>query len=147
MLIHETILTTKPHSSIHQIKINTTEIAAKFLRKIWPPDILVRERCYAIYLNEANMLLTWMEVASVGVNEMTVDLKLILLPAIQISGCTRIILAHNHPSGSLKSSGEDRVLTFRLREAAQLFGIELVDHLIFSDRSTVSVAVLHDSKI
>ena len=138
MVIHETILTTKPHSAIPQIKINTTEIAGKFLREIWATDFLIRERCYALYLNDVNILLTWMEVASGGVNELNVDLKLILLPAIQISGCTKMILAHNHPSGSLKYSGEDRVLTYRLREGAQLFGIELV-HLIMTDTKTVSV--------
>lgn len=43
-----------------------------------------------------------------------------------------IIVAHNHPSGDLSSSPEDIQLTRRLKEAAQLLGIPLLDHLILS---------------
>ena len=43
-----------------------------------------------------------------------------------------IIVAHNHPSGSLESSSEDRALTKRLIKAGEILGIPLLDHLIFA---------------
>lgn len=48
------------------------------------------------------------------------------------------ILAHNHPSGNLEPSPEDREITRRLTEAGNLLGIEVLDHLIFSDRGYYS---------
>ena len=50
------------------------------------------------------------------------------------------ICAHNHPSGDITPSPEDRVLTKRLREAADLFGIPLLDHLILAEERYYSFA-------
>ena len=43
-----------------------------------------------------------------------------------------IIIAHNHPSGNLQPSDADRAVTERLREAGELLGINLVDHIIIT---------------
>jgi DNA repair protein RadC len=48
-------------------------------------------------------------------------------------GATRIIVAHNHPSGSLEPSPEDLTLTQQLIQAADLLGIPLLDHLILGN--------------
>jgi len=48
------------------------------------------------------------------------------------------ILAHNHPSGNLTPSGEDKEITRRLNEAGEILGIEVLDHLIFSERGYYS---------
>jgi DNA repair protein RadC len=50
------------------------------------------------------------------------------------------LCAHNHPSGDVTPSQEDRVLTKRLREAAELMGITLLDHLILTDDRCYSFA-------
>ena len=50
-------------------------------------------------------------------------------PAI-INGSAKIIIAHNHPSGDIEPSKQDREVTTTLCEAGELLGIELVDHLI-----------------
>jgi DNA repair protein RadC len=50
------------------------------------------------------------------------------------------ICAHNHPSGDITPSPEDRVLTKRLREAGDLFGIPLLDHLILAEERYYSFA-------
>ena len=51
-----------------------------------------------------------------------------------------IIVAHNHPSGNLQSSDADRQVTERLKEAGVLLGINLVDHIIVTSKSFVSIA-------
>ena len=53
-------------------------------------------------------------------------------PAILLNACG-IIAAHNHPSGDPTPSAEDRVLTARLRQAGDLIGIALLDHIILGD--------------
>jgi len=50
------------------------------------------------------------------------------------------ICAHNHPSGDVTPSQEDRVLTKRLREAGQLLGLNRLDHLILADENIYSFA-------
>ena len=49
-----------------------------------------------------------------------------------------IIIAHNHPSGQLEASHEDRMVTRRLKEAGKLMGIELLDHLIVTKSGYLS---------
>jgi DNA repair protein RadC len=44
-------------------------------------------------------------------------------------------VAHNHPSGNLLPSNDDRNITKRLRTAGELLGIQVLDHLIFSDET------------
>jgi DNA repair protein RadC len=46
---------------------------------------------------------------------------------------TAVIVAHNHPSGNLTPSSDDRNVTRRLKSAGELLGIPVLDHLIFSD--------------
>ncbi len=49
-----------------------------------------------------------------------------------------VIVAHNHPSGSVEPSAEDREVTRRLKEAGETLGIELLDHIVFSTRGYYS---------
>jgi len=50
-----------------------------------------------------------------------------------------VIVAHNHPSGDPEPSPEDLAVTRRLREAGDLLGIELLDHLVVAERGYVSL--------
>lgn len=58
----------------------------------------------------------------------------------QSSTRPHVARAHNHPSGDTTPSPEDRVLTKRLREAADLFGIPLLDHLVLAEERYYSFA-------
>jgi DNA repair protein RadC len=49
-----------------------------------------------------------------------------------------VIVAHNHPSGNIDPSKEDIDITKRLREAGEVLGIPLLDHLVFSDSAYCS---------
>jgi DNA repair protein RadC len=60
-------------------------------------------------------------------------------PAILLNSAA-IICAHNHPSGHPEPSSEDRVLTARLRQAGDLIGITILDHLILGDDRIYSFA-------
>ena len=48
---------------------------------------------------------------------------------------TAVVVAHNHPSGNTEPSNEDNKLTERLKDAGELIGIKLLDHVVFSDKN------------
>jgi len=78
------------------------------------------------------------KIVSVGlVNRTVVHPREVFLPAIQDTA-TAVIVAHNHPSGSVEPSPEDRDITIRLAEAGQIIGIEVLDHLIITKRGFFS---------
>ena len=72
-----------------------------------------------------------------GVQGTVVDHRLIVKRALELLS-TRLILVHNHPSGAAEPSGQDRSLTTRIREAAALFDITLLDHLVISREGSFS---------
>jgi DNA repair protein RadC len=53
---------------------------------------------------------------------------------------TGLILAHNHPSGNLKPSEADKQITSKIKQAAKLLDIELMDHIIISSEGYYSFA-------
>jgi len=104
-------------------------------RDVWP---LVshwsdrkQERFICCSLNGAHELIA-IRVVSVGlVNRTVVHPREVFADPITDRACA-VIVAHNHPSGRLDPSPEDREITRRLKEAADTLGIALLDHLIFS---------------
>jgi len=67
------------------------------------------------------------------------DPRIILKKALE-EDAVNIILAHNHPSGSLKPSRADEELTNKIKEAAKYFDIKVLDHIIISDLGYYSFA-------
>lgn len=68
-----------------------------------------------------------------GINQTVVDIRLALKTAIEL-GATAMILAHNHPSGNLTPSPQDKEITKKLIRAASTFDILILDHLIVSEK-------------
>lgn len=87
------------------------------------------EEVWVLLLNQAGKLLHHQRVSSGGMTHAIVDTKVIMRLALQHSA-TRMILVHNHPSGSVKPSKHDIRLTEKVKHAAKLFDVELTDHLI-----------------
>lgn len=87
---------------------------------------------FAVVLLNGNHEVQKVETVSVGIlNRAIIHPREVFKPAIINSSCS-VILAHNHPSGNLEPSKEDRDITFRLKEAGEVLGIEVLDHIIVS---------------
>jgi DNA repair protein RadC len=78
-----------------------------------------------------------------GITGTIADVRLILSVALKTLA-SGLILAHNHPSGNLKPSEADVSLTNKIKEAAKLMDIQVLDHIILSDCGYFSFA---DEKI
>jgi DNA repair protein RadC len=96
-----------------------------------------REQLIGLYLNARYELLA-KEVLAVGtVNTHNVEPRDVFAPAIKLP-CRSLILVHNHPSNDSQPSQEDISATSRLKDAGQLLGINLLDHLIVTKNSYLS---------
>lgn len=112
----------------------------KYLRQIWNQDTLdLSEDFLIVCLNGGHHVNGWVKISSGGINSACVDTRLIFAIALQTAS-TAIILAHNHPSGSLEPSIEDKDLTTRIRNAGNLLSIKVLDHIILTRESFFSFA-------
>jgi DNA repair protein RadC len=93
---------------------------------------LDRENFVAVLLNTKNEVI---ECPTISVGTLSASLvhpREVFKPAIRASAAS-VVLAHNHPSGRVEPSREDREVTSRLAGAAQIIGIEVLDHVILGD--------------
>jgi DNA repair protein RadC len=97
--------------------------------------IELKEEFFLLFLNRANNILGWFKLSSGGTFGTVVDVKLILMLALQ-TNASHIVLCHNHPSQNLKPSDSDIRLTKRVVEASNLFEIKVLDHLIIASDGT-----------
>lgn len=102
------------------------------LKPFFPENLIaLKEIFVVVYLNRCNRVIGLYELSSGGITGTVADIRLILGIALKVVA-TSIILAHNHPSGFLKPSKADELLTSKIKEAVKYMDIQLVDHLIIS---------------
>jgi DNA repair protein RadC len=82
-----------------------------------------------LLLNRGNQVLGVYSMSKGGVSGTIVDAKLVFSVALKCNASS-IIIAHNHPSGSLTPSEADKRLTQKLKKASQYLDIVLLDHII-----------------
>lgn len=89
-----------------------------------------RQECFAIVLLDVKHRLLGMQVVTIGTATETLVHPCDVFRTALHHGATRIIVAHNHPSGAVEPSSEDLALTRRLLKAASVVGMPILDHLI-----------------
>lgn len=102
-------------------------------------SFLEHEEFWVAYLNQQNRVIIHQCLSKGGIASTTVDVRLVLKKALEV-GATALILAHNHPTGNLVPSQADRQLTAKIRKAAKVIDIQLLDHLIVSENGYFSFA-------
>jgi DNA repair protein RadC len=92
-----------------------------------------------IYLNTASKVIKYELMNNGGLTSSIVDVRLILKNAL-LFGASQIVLGHNHPSGNKQASAQDKALTIKLRDAAHLLDIKLLDHIIIAGSDFLSLS-------
>jgi DNA repair protein RadC len=92
-----------------------------------------------LYLNHSGKLLRHELLSSGGLTATVADVRIILKNAL-LYNASRLIIAHNHPSGNRTPSQADISLTRQVKQAAALMDITLLDHIIIAGHSYVSLA-------
>nr|WP_295866182.1 DNA repair protein RadC [uncultured Chitinophaga sp.] len=96
------------------------------------------ETFYVMFLNHANKVLQYRCVSTGGMTSTVVDTRLIFRDALE-AGASKLLLCHNHPSGSLRPSLADIRITHKIKEQGQLFDIDVLDHIIVSETGYCSL--------
>ena len=90
---------------------------------------LSTEEFWVIFVNQGSFLLAVENFGKGGLTSTSVDIRLILLKALELKA-TGLFLCHNHPSGDIKPSKHDFSLTNQIKKAALLMSIQLIDHIV-----------------
>jgi len=122
--------------NVQNIKIKSSQDVA---------DLLVNELKYEkreiakiILLNSKNVVQKIIDISYGGTNFAMLEPKEVLYEAIRINS-PKIIIAHNHPSGDPTPSLEDFELTKRLIKAADILGLEILDHIVIAENGAESI--------
>lgn len=98
---------------------------------------LQTEEFWAIFLNHQNKILYKTCLFRGGIASSVADVRVVFKTALEHFS-TQIIVAHNHPAGSLKPSKEDINITQKIKDAGKLLDIDLLDHLILTQNNYYS---------
>lgn len=100
---------------------------------------LPHEEFWIVYLNNSNRIIKSAQLSKGGITGTIVDVRLVFKEAFQL-GAVAVILAHNHPSGTLKPSQADIQLTKKLKTGGESLDIKVLDHLIITEKAYFSFA-------
>ena len=114
--------------------------SAEDARRLLAPEMapLAQEQVRVLLLDVRNRLVGQRVIYQGTVSSTEVRTAEVLRPAVN-EAVPRIIVVHNHPSGAAEPSPEDVALTRRLVQAAELLGIELLDHVVMGGDRAVSL--------
>lgn len=123
--------------SLEKAVIKESGDIAKYLQALFSD---YKHEVFAVlYLNQASKVNHFEIISEGGITGTVADPRIILKKALE-EDAVSIILSHNHPSGSLKPSRADEELTNKIKEAAKLLDIKVIDHIIVSDEGYYSFA-------
>jgi len=139
--VNELKLVYKRHDqllSFRETPLNSSKKVAKFLREIFDEDqLIILESFYAIYLDTACRIVGYQKIGEGGFDAVPVDARIIYTTAL-LSKASNVILAHNHPSGTLYPSTADIQITNRIRDGLKTLDLQLADHIILTETSYYS---------
>jgi DNA repair protein RadC len=111
--------------------INSSRDAENILRENWSDDMELLEEFNVLFLTKANQVKGIFRVSRGGTAGTVVDIKILFATALK-GMAAALVVAHNHPSGSISPSQADIDLTRKLRKAGEMFDLPILDHLILA---------------
>jgi DNA repair protein RadC len=133
-------------------QIRSSQDAYNFIRDVIFDGLEIQEHFVVLYMNQSNRIIGYYKHSKGTINSTQVDIQLVTAVAIKTLA-KGMILSHNHPSGNTTPSEADRRMTKKLKEAAGMFDISVLDHIIatadsyysFADRGDASLSGPSDS--
>ncbi len=90
------------------------------------------EEFWLLLMNQNYRLIKKLRISHGGITEVAVDIRIIMREAV-LANATILAVCHNHPSGNLRPSQMDNLLTSNLKNACDMMRIHLLDHVIITD--------------
>ena len=124
-----------------KVEERKTIVSSKDVYECFYPKMcdLPIEECWVLLLNQASKVIDEVKISAGGLSATAVDVRCILREAL-LKRASAIALCHNHPSGNIRPSREDDMLTRQVEQASQCMNIRFVDHVILTDGAFYSYA-------
>ncbi|MBQ0147933.1 MAG: DNA repair protein RadC [Flavobacteriaceae bacterium] len=122
---------------LDRVKINSSNDAAHILQQ--QIGDLPIEEFWVMFLNQGNKIIRTEQISRGGITQTSVDIRVIFKRSIELMA-TALILSHNHPSGNIIASEADKSLTKKIIEGAKYLDIQILDHIIVSQKDYFSFA-------
>ena len=123
-----------------KVKITSADDSNKLFRELYDFDTIeLNEKSIVLFLNQANNTIGWLLLATGGISGCVIDPRLVLATALKCNA-TGIIISHNHPSGKVDPSEDDKKLTSKIKDACDIMMIRFIDHIIITVDSFYSFA-------
>jgi DNA repair protein RadC len=120
-------------------KILSSVISAEFIKQFYSDDIEIFESFFILLLNRQNQTIGYAKISQGGITGTVVDTKIIAKYVVD-SLASAVILAHNHPSGTLKPSQADITITNKIKTALGFLDANVLDHIILTHDGYYSFA-------
>ena len=126
---------------VSDVLIKNKITQSKDVFELFQPIIgdLPHEEFWILLINRSNRIIEKIKISQGGVTGTVIDVKIILKQALE-KLASSVILCHNHPSGNRNPSKADNTITNKLKQAAQLMDIQVLDHIIVADIEYFSYA-------
>jgi len=124
-----------------KITASHSNIVAKVLQDVLAMEDTIdqdKEHFYVMHLDARNTVKV-VELVAIGIINSAVTHPRETFRRAVIEGSVSIIIGHNHPSGRVEPSDNDLKITSQLQQAGEILGIQLLDHIIFSKDSYLSM--------
>lgn len=118
-------------------ELNQPALIVNMMKEVYHLERKAEEHLYILALDTKNKPIAVFEISKGTVNASLVSPREILIRML-LCGCVGMVLIHNHPSGSTQPSTEDIRVKDRLKESANLIGIELLDSIIIAAEQYLS---------
>lgn len=149
----EIVLGNLPHKDVPELQVSYKVSDRKYLGKVTcakdiadfirltflQGEIELQEQMVILYLSQSNNIIGYYRHSKGAINATIADIRIILATALK-SLAVSMVISHNHPSGNLKPSRADEMLTAKIKEAAALMEIKLLDHVIVTEQGFYSFA-------
>ena len=132
----------KPTNILEYIIKSTEDVAKLFMCEMSNEK---REIAKLLILNSKNKILKILDLSIGGTNYAILEPKIVLAEPVKMQA-PKIILVHNHPSGNPKPSEQDFQATDRIYEAANIMGIQLLDHVVIGKNNQYESVIYQKNK-
>lgn len=129
----------KSPSPFERVTITSSQAGEAYARQFYSTDIEIYESMFLLMLDRANHTIGYAKISQGGIVGTVVDIKIICKYIVD-SLASGVMLFHNHPSGNLHPSQQDRVSTMKVKEAAKMLDSALIDHIILTAEGYYSFA-------
>jgi DNA repair protein RadC len=134
-----TIKDNKIYESHNKEKITCSSDMSVIMQNIYKYNNLSEQEAFYLIGLNANNAIKIIELSSLGTTNFAFPILKELVKSVILNNVVNVIICHNHPSGNLTPSVQDKEFTRKFKEIVTLIDVKLLDHIIIADNNYYSM--------